>query len=340
MTFDLNLIWYILIGILLTGYAVLEGFDFGVGALHLFARGDNDRRLMMNAIGPVWDGNEVWLVAGGGALFAVFPDVYATVFSGFYMSFMFLLFALIFRAAAIEFRGKQAVGWWRNFWDISFSLSSIVSSFLIGIALGNIIRGIPVGADKEFRGNFLALIHPYSLTVGLMVLGAFTLHGALYVRLKTEGDLYKRAKEWAKFAFLFFFALYFGVIFLTLVQAPHVSKIFRDYPLLDAIPVLNILAIANIPRAVSKSRDFEAFLSSSAAIGLLMAFFGVGMFPNLVFSTIDPRFSLTIYNAASSPKTLRIMLIIALMGMPLVAAYTVSIYRIFRGKVKLETTSY
>lgn len=340
MTIDLNLVWYLLVGVLLTGYAILDGFDLGVGAVHLFARGDHDRRLMMNTIGPVWDGNEVWLVVGGGALFAAFPDVYATVFSGFYMAFMLLLVALIFRAVAIEFRGKQAMGWWRNLWDINFSLSSIVSSLLIGVALGNIIWGIPVGADKEFQGNFLTLLHPYSLMVGLMVLGAFTLHGALYVRLKTEGDLYKRAKEWAKFAFLFFSVLYLIVTFLTLVHVPHMSKIFRAHPALYIVPAFNILAIANIPRALSKNRDFEAFLSSAAAIGLLMALFGIGMFPDLVPSTLDPRFSLTIYNAASSQKTLLIMLTIALIGMPLVVAYTASIYWIFRGKVRIETTSY
>ena len=155
MHLDLNLIWYFLVGILLTGYAILDGFDMGVGALHLFTKTDRDRRIMLNAIGPVWDGNEVWLVTGGGALFAAFPDVYATVFSGFYMAFILLLVALIFRAVAIEFRGKQPMGWWHQVWDVSFSLSSIVSSLLIGVALGNLIWGVPIGPDKEFQGNFL-----------------------------------------------------------------------------------------------------------------------------------------------------------------------------------------
>src|SRR5262245_33340458 len=159
---DLQLIWYVLVGVLLTGYVILDGFDLGVGALHLFVKKDEHRRLFLNSIGPVWDGNEVWLVTGGGALFAAFPEAYATVFSGFYLAFMLLLCSLIFRAVAIEFRSKEPWAWWRKMWDVAFSLGSILSSFLIGVAMGNLVVGIPLGPDHEYVGTFVALLNPYS----------------------------------------------------------------------------------------------------------------------------------------------------------------------------------
>jgi cytochrome d ubiquinol oxidase subunit II len=174
---DLNTTWFILIGVLFTGYAMLDGFDLGVGALHLFTRTDEERRVMLNAIGPVWDGNEVWLVTGGGALFAAFPNVYATVFSGFYLAFVLLLVALIFRAVAIEFRSKQPMRWWRQMWDVGFGAGSILSSLLIGVAVGNIAWGVPIDARGEFAGTFLGLLGPYPLLVGVTTLALFMMHG-------------------------------------------------------------------------------------------------------------------------------------------------------------------
>ena len=164
---DLNTTWFILIGVLFTGYAMLDGFDLGVGALHLLTKTDRERRIMLNAIGPVWDGNEVWLVTGGGALFAAFPNVYATVFSGFYLAFVLLLVALIFRAVAIEFRSKQPMHWWRQMWDVGFSVGSILSSLLIGVAMGNIAWGVPIDDRGEFSGTFLSLLGPYPLLIGV-----------------------------------------------------------------------------------------------------------------------------------------------------------------------------
>ena len=164
---DLNTVWFMLIGVLFTGYAMLDGFDLGVGALHLFAKKDEERRIMLNAIGPVWDGNEVWLVTGGGALFAAFPNVYATVFSGFYFAFVLLLVALIFRAVAIEFRSKQPMRWWRQMWDVGFSLGSLLSSFLIGVAMGNIAWGVPIDARGEYAGTFWTLMRPYPVLLGV-----------------------------------------------------------------------------------------------------------------------------------------------------------------------------
>jgi len=308
--------------------------------LHLFAKSDTDRRLFINAIGPVWDGNEVWLVTGGGALFAAFPEVYATAFSGFYLALMLLLFALIFRAVAIEFRSKQPMKWWRQMWDVSFSVSSIVASLLIGVALGNVAIGIPLGADHEFAGSFLGLLNPYALLVGITTVALFMMHGAIYLVMKTEGELHNNLRRWVNNAIIFFIICYAATTAATLLYVPHMIETIKAYPLFFVLPLLNALAIANIPREIYHGRDWRAFLSSCASIAALMTLFGIGMFPDLIFSQPNPEYSLTIYNAASSSKTLEIMLIIAVMGVPVVLAYTASIYWIFRGKVKIDSSSY
>jgi cytochrome d ubiquinol oxidase subunit II len=337
---DLRVIWFVLVGVLLTGYAILEGFDFGVGALHLFAKGDQERRQLLNAIGPFWDGNEVWLVVGGGALFAAFPEVYATVFSGFYLAFMLFLFALIIRAASIEFRSKMPMTWWRGLWDTGFSFSSILASFLIGVALGNIAWGVPLTKDGEFAGSFLSLLHPYSMLVGVTVVSVFMLHGALYAVMKTEGVLRHRAQTWVKKSLLFFAVCYILVSFATVLFVPHMTAPLKQAPLLWVLPVLNFYAVLNIFRETRRGLYTEAFFSSAAAILLMLVMFGLGLFPYLVFSKPNPQFSLTIYNASSSMKTLSTMLTVAAIGMPLVLVYTFLVYRIFRGKVRLDGASY
>ena len=337
---DLNLIWFLLVGVLFTGYAVLDGFDLGVGALHLFTKTDEERRLMLNSIGPVWDGNEVWLVTGGGALFAAFPEVYATVFSGFYIAFMLLLACLIFRAVAIEFRSKQPMLWWRKMWDISFAISSLTASLLIGVALGNIAWGIPLDKEFEFAGTFLGLLQPYPLALGVTTVALFTMHGCIYAVMKTEGALHSRLRGWINNTIIFFIVCYAISTLLTLVYLPHMTEKLRQAPWFMVVAIINMLAIANIPREIHHGRDLRAFVSSCVAMVTLMGLFGIGMFPNLVLSNPHPEHSMTIYNAASSPKTLAIMLAIAVMGVPVVLAYTASIYWIFRGKVKLDTHSY
>jgi cytochrome d ubiquinol oxidase subunit II len=340
MILDLNTIWFILVGVLLTGYALLDGFDLGAGALHLLARKDEERRIILNAIGPVWDGNEVWLVTGGGALFAAFPHVYATVFSGFYLALMLLLVMLIFRAVAIEFRGKQPMPWWRKTWDTSFSVTSLASGLLLGVALGNIAAGVPLGPDHEFAGTFLGLLNPYSLLVGVTTVALFTMHGAIYLVLKTEGALHDKARGWVNNAIIFFIICYAATTMATLLYAPHMTATIKAHPILFGVALLDMLAIANIPREIHHGRDFRAFLSSCAAMAALMALFGIGMYPDIVAASNGPANSLTIYNAASSAKTLSIMLVIAIIGVPLVLAYTASIYWVFRGKVKLDRFSY
>lgn len=337
---DLNITWFILVGVLLTGYAILDGFDLGVGILHLFVKKDEHRRLMLNSIGPVWDGNEVWLVTGGGALFAAFPEAYATVFSGFYIPFMLLLAALIFRAVAIEFRSKESWGWWRSMWDIAFAGGSFLSAFLIGVAMGNIVRGIPLDEQFEFRGTFLGLLNPYSLMLGVTVVLLFTMHGAIYVAMKTEGELQEKIRSWIPGLIGWFLAAYFLFNLYTLVECPHILEAVKERPYILGVMAIGAFTILNIPREIHHGREFRAFLSSCLGMAVMMAAFALSYFPNMVYSSPITANSLTIYNAASSQKTLYIMLIIALIGVPIVLAYTACIYYIFRGKTKLSSHSY
>lgn len=337
---DLNVTWFVLVGVLLTGYAILDGFDLGVGALHLFTKNDLDRRILINSIGPVWDGNEVWLVTGGGALFAAFPHVYATVFSGFYTAIYLLIFGIIFRAVAIEFRSKNESPRWRRNWDIAFSISSIIIALVMGVALGNVIQGVPIDQFMEADISLFALLNPYALLVGITTVALFMMHGAIYLMMKTEGELQNQVKSWIKNTIIFFVISYITTTMATLIYVPQMIEGFKEQPAYFLIGLANMLAIANIPREIDKNRPFFAFLSSSASVALLMTLFAVGMFPNMLPSVPNPEHSLTIYNAASSRKTLEIMFTMALIGIPFVLAYTISIYWIFRGKVKLNDMSY
>jgi len=337
---DLNTLWFGLLGVLLTGYAILDGFDLGVGILHLTARTDEERRIYLNSIGPIWDGNEVWLVTFGGALFAAFPEAYATAFSAFYLPFMALLFALISRAVSIEFRGKHASPLWRKTWDVAFCGASALATFLFGVAVGDSMLGIPIGADKEFAGTVLGLVRPYPMLIGLLAVSLFAMHGAIYLYLKTEGDLQKRIHERIWRSFGTFMALYMLATIFTLARVPSALHNFERLPWAWVVVVASVLAIANVPRALYLGRPMQAFVSSCATIVTLNMLFGVALFPNLIASSLDPAYSLTVYNAASSPKTLAIMRNIALIGMPFVVAYTGTIYWVFRGKVKLGAHSY
>jgi cytochrome d ubiquinol oxidase subunit II len=337
---DLNLLWFSLLGVLLTGYAILDGFDLGVGMLHLRARTDRERRIFMNSIGPLWDGNEVWLVTFGGALFAAFPHAYATAFSAFYLPFMLLLFALIFRAVSMEFRSKRESDRWRRNWDTAFFLSSGLATLLFGVAVGDSMIGLPIGADMEFQGSFLDLLAPYSILVGVLAVSIFVMHGSIYLHLKTEGDLQARIRGWMWRAFVVFLVLYILTTVVTLVAVPDAARNFKDYPWAWVVVVINILAVLNIARAIRSGRPMTAFLSSCATIAALVFLFGMAMFPNLIHSSINAEWSLTIYNAASSQKTLSIMRTIAFIGMPFVLAYTIVIYWTFRGKVEMGKFSY
>jgi cytochrome bd ubiquinol oxidase subunit II len=336
---DIYDVWFLIVGALFAGYAVLDGFDLGVGSLHLFAKGDTERRVMINSIGPVWDGNEVWLVVGGGALFAAFPDVYATVFSGFDLAMMLVLFMLIFRAAAIEFRSKHPSHRWRQSWDISFCVSSLVAGFLFGVALGNVIRGIPLDQNGDYTGTFLDLLTPYTTLCGVTTVALFMMHGANYLELRTEGEMQQRVRIWMQNTIIFFALCYFTLTMSTLIYVPIMADHVKTRQWLFIVPILTMLAIANIPRSVYHGQPGRAFASSCLAVLGLWTLVGIGMYPDLVIADPESR-RLTIHNAASSESTLRTMLIIALIGMPLVLGYTVAIYWIFRGKVRLDHTSY
>ncbi len=337
---DLTLLWFLLLGVLLAGYAVLDGFDLGVGILHLGARGNEERRVLINSIGPVWDGNEVWLVTFGGALFAAFPEAYATVFSSFYLAFMLLLFALILRAVSLEFRGKSESAAWRGFWDAGFSAGSLLAALLFGVAAGNAVLGLPVGADREFAGTFLGLLSPYALLTGSFSVCLLALHGALYLQLKTEGELQARARLWSLRAFAAAAVLYLAVTGVTLARLPRALENFARWPWLWSLAAAEVLALAAVPLALRRGRPGLAFLSSCAALAALVGLLGASLYPNLVVSSLDPAWSLTLGSAASSAKTLRIMTLIAALGLPLVLGYTAYIHWVFRGKVKLDSGSY
>ncbi len=337
----LEFIWFTVVVILLTGFAILDGFDLGVGMFHLFSQKDSERRIMLNTIGPVWDGNEVWLVTAGGALFAGFPEVYATFCSAFYTPIMLLLAGLIFRAVAIEFRSKRPMAWWRWMWDLLFSIASLTIAIGLGVVMGNLIQGILLDEHKEFYGDLVSLLSPYALLVGLFSVSLFSMHGIIYLLMKTEDQLHEKLRSWTNPAIILFIMTYAVTTVATLIYQPHMVKAFHDRPYIFLVAIVNMFAIANIPREISRGKDGRAFLSSCFNIICLMALYGIGTYPNVIRAINNPEeLSLTIWNSASSPKTLQILLLIAIIGVPLVISYTTAIYWIFKGKVKLESTSY
>ena len=333
-------IWFLLVGVLFTGYVMLDGFDLGVGVLSLFSKNDDERRIHIRAIGPVWDGNEVWLLTGGGALFAAFPVVYATVFSAFYMALMLLLAALIFRAVSMEFRGKVDSPLWKRFWDWAFGLGSLVPALLFGVALGNIARGIPLTAEGLYTGGFFNLLNPYALLAGVTSLVMCTMHGAAYLALKSDGPQRERVRQWLSRSWIAFAALYVALLIGSYFSAPFLLQGMPRNPAFIAVLVLLMGGLVGIPLLSGSGRDGWAFVASAVTVLCTVALLAVCLFPRLVPSSIDLANSLTIYNAASTPRTHRVMLIIALVGMPLVIAYSAVIYRVFKGKVVITEDSY
>jgi cytochrome d ubiquinol oxidase subunit II len=337
----LAVIWFAIEGVLLIGYAILDGFDLGVGILHPFVpTDDRERRIAINSIGPLWDGNEVWLVTFGGALFAAFPEAYATVFSGFYTAFMLLLAGLISRAVSMEFRSKVESARWRRFWDWSFFGGSTMATLLFGVAIGNAMLGIPLDQAGNFTGTLIDQLNSYTVLVGLMTVALFAMHGGLFLYLKTEGEFQKRLRDWMWRCWGLFLVTYMLTTIYTLALVPRATANFGRWPLAAIVVVVNVLAVANIPRALHWNRPGQAFISSCMVIASLVTLFGLALYPNLVTASNAAAHSVTIFSAASSPKTLGIMLVIALVGMPFVLAYTGIIYWTFRGKVRLDEHSY
>jgi cytochrome bd ubiquinol oxidase subunit II len=337
---DLQTIWFWLIGVLIIGYAILDGFDFGVGILSLFGRDEKERRIHFNAIGPVWDGNEVWLLTGGGALFAAFPVVYATVFSGFYLALMLLLVALIFRAISFEFRGKVDSPSWRRVWDWAFGLGSLLPALLFGVAIGNILHGVPIDANGNYLGTFLGLLNPYSIGVGFLSVVLFTMHGAIYLAAKAEHDLRARCQKIATSLWIVFVALYVLMTLWTWLTSSFLFSESQGRSMFYIFDMLLLGSIAYLPVLIKAEKFNLAFLTSSLMIAAMLGQMALSLYPRLVPSSIDLQNSLTILNSSSSPLTLQTMLVIALIGVPIVIAYSIFIHYVFRGKVEITEESY
>lgn len=332
--------WFLVFGGVVSGYAILDGFDLGAASLHLFLKKEESRRIALNAIGPVWDGNEVWLVIAGGALFAGFPIAYAAIFSAFYVPFMIFLMALIFRAISIEFRSKEPMLWWRKMWDVSYSIAGITITLSLGLMLGNIAQGIPLNDNLEFEGSFTYFFNPFSLLVAATTLALFMMHGAIFLAMKTENRLYTRLTLLAKKFTIFFLVSFSLTSIYSFLYIPHLSDRLGANPSYFVFPMIMILAIANIPRNLNHGKYGYAFVSSSITIASLLITVALEIFPYLVYNPVNPQNSITIYNSAASEKTTELLLLIAAIGTPLVGIYTLFVFWTFKGKVKLDEMSY
>ena len=335
-------VWYVLFVAIIAGYLILDGFDLGVGMLHLpVARTDEERRLVLNSIGPIWDGNEVWLVVGGGVLFAAFPVVYAALFSGFYLPMMFVLLALISRTVAIEFRSKREALRWRRTWDRVFAASSYALALLLGVAFGNVISGVPLNANGDIQTeSILDLLHPFALWLGATTIVMLALHGALYLNVKTEGQIQARVRGWIRPLMAAFAVMGVITVVWTAVQEYGVTDTYVDDIWPIVFPLGALAAFVLLFRMLQRGRDAAAFFCSAATVGLALASISAGLYPDLLTSTIDPKNTMTVSNASSASETLTVMLVMAAIGIPFVLLYTAGVQYLFRGKVKLTPDSY
>ncbi len=331
---SLNTLWFILEMVLFIGYFFLEGFDYGVGILLPFVgKSDLERRMVLNSIGPVWDGNEVWLLTAGGAMFAAFPNWYATLFSGFYLALFLMLIGLILRGLALEYRSKNPGSRWRNTWDWLIFIGSLIPALLWGVAFANIVRGVPINAQMNFTGNFFTLLNPYALLGGIAFLLVFMLHGSLFLSLKTSGDVEARAKRFARQM-----GIPVAIVLLLFVIFSYVpSAVFKysvSSALIFAIFVIAFIAVFSVRFLVIK-RGGWAFTLMGLTIALTTLGMFLGIYPNVMISSTNPQWNLTIYNAASNQHSLFVMTIVALVLVPIVLAYQIWTYYIFRKRVKI-----
>lgn len=342
MSFEiLQLLVYCLLGIAVTMYVVLDGFDLGVGSLQIFAGDDRNRRIFLNSIGPFWDGNEVWLIIIVGVMFVGFPDVYASVLSGFYVMLMCFLCGIIFRAVAIEFRSKMPSLRWRYTWDTVFWLASLVITFGAGIALGNLIKGVPLDADRELYYPFYRLFGWYPIYFGIFSIILFAMHGNHFLLMKTDGYVQDRVRSWAPYTISLFILTFIGLTFFTWIECPHMLDNFLAHPIFWAVPALLVCVIAAKCFFVAKHMYGWGFFMSMLTIALMFSLYTIGTFPKIVISSTNPeKLSLTLYNASSSYTTLSVTMIIACIGVPIVLGYGWLLYHIFRGKTELHDHSY
>ena len=337
----LQLFIYFLLGIAVTFYVVLDGFDLGVGSLLIFAGKDKNKRVFLNSIGPFWDGNETWLVIIVGVMFVGFPDMYAALLSGLYVLLMCFLCAIIFRAVSIEFRSKHPSPKWRMCWDFLFWLSSLVITFGAGLALGNLIHGVPIDADRELFYPFASLFGLYPIFVGVLSIFLFAMHGVNFLLMKTEGEVQERVQRWAPWTLSLFIITFFVMTVWTWIKYPFMVDHFIEYPVFWLVPALLLCVLAALCYFTWRARHGFAFLMSMITIALLFILYSIGTFPMLVISSISrDTLSLTLWNASSSETTMKITFIIACIGVPLVLAYGCMLYHIFRGKTQLHDHSY
>lgn len=332
--------WFFLWGLLWAVFFMTDGFDFGIGTLYPFlGKSETDKRMMIHAIGPLWDGNEVWLITAGGVTFAAFPKVYAVMFSSLYSALMLILFALILRGVSFEFRGKVQDPRWKRIWDSCIFVGSAAPALLFGVAFANIFRGIPFDAAGIYHGSLLTLLNPYGLLGGLLFLLLFLVHGALWLAVKTEGDLHHRAAATA--ARIWPVLLAAAVAFLA--TSWYATKLYANYlahPAAFGIIAITVIALLGTRFFLAKKDFFKAWVCSATTI-VGATFFGViGLFPSLFPSSIDARFGLTAFNASSSPLTLKIMLVVVIVFVPIVIAYQSWSYNLFKGKVSEQDLAY
>jgi cytochrome d ubiquinol oxidase subunit II len=330
---ELATVWFLLWGLLWAVYFITDGWDLGIGTLYPFlGRNETDKRIMINVVGPLWDGNEVWLLTAGGVTFAAFPLTYAVLFSSFYTPLMLLLFALIFRGVSFEYRGKSENKTWVKFWDWCIFLGSMLPAILLGVAFANIFRGVPIDQDGVFKGNLLTFLNPYGLLGGLVFLSFFITHGATMLAFKTEGGLHQRAAKVANQAWY----AYLITAVLCLGFSAVATNLYANYlaqPALFLIIALAVAGVLGIKFFLIKQDYFKAWVSSAVSI-LGVTFFGiVGLHPVMLPSSLDPAYSVTIQKAASSPLTLTIMLVLALIFVPIVIGYQIWANLLFKEAV-------
>ncbi len=333
-------IWFFLWGLLWAIYFITDGFDLGIGVLLPFLGKEEDsKKVMITAMGPLWDGNEVWLLTAGGVTFAAFPKVYAVMFSSLYSALMFILFALILRGVSLEFRGQIESSGWKRLWDICLFLGSLLPAILFGAAFANIFRGIPFDQNGVYQGSLFTLLNPYGLLGGILFLLLFLVHGANWLAIKSDGELQERATNTGKK--LWPLLLIVAVVFLgaTYYSTPLYNNYFET-PLLFLILLITVLALLGIRFFLGSKSQWKAWFSSALTI-MGATFFGViGLYPNMFPSNLNPAYSLTAHNASSSPLTLKIMLTVALIFVPIVLAYQIWAYFLFKRKITKDDLNY